>query len=61
MIEMGAKFAWFFTYRPVGKGAVTERMATAGQRRIMYHKIRKKTLLEAYRPPLCMGYHDSQP
>ena len=61
MIEMGAKFAWFFTYMPVGKVAVTELMATAEQREIMYHKIRKKTLLEAYRSPLFMGYHDSQP
>lgn len=114
MIELGAKFAWFFTYMPVGKGAVQELMATAKQREMMYHKIRKyrstkslftvdfwndgeyvggciaggrsychinangdiepcafihysdsnireKTLLEAYRSPLFMGYHDNQP
>lgn len=114
MIGMGAKFAWFFTYMPVGKGAVKELMATAGQREMMYHKIREyrqtkpiftvdfwndgeyvggciaggrsylhinangdiepcafihysdsnireKTLLEAYRSPLFMGYHDNQP
>ena len=41
MIEMGAKFAWFFTYMPVGKGAVTKLMATAQQREMMYHKIRE--------------------
>lgn len=41
MVELGAKFAWFFTYMPVGKGAVTELMATATQREMMYHKIRK--------------------
>lgn len=41
MIEQGAKFAWFFTYMPVGKGAVTELMATAEQREMMYHKIRE--------------------
>lgn len=41
MIELGAKFAWFFTYMPVGKGAVTELMATAQQREMMYHKIRE--------------------
>ena len=40
---------------------MTELMATAEQREMMYHKIRKKTLLEAYRSPLFMGYHDSQP
>lgn len=114
MIEMGAKFAWFFTYMPVGKGAVTELMVTAEQRKMMYHKIREyrktkpiftvdfwndgeyvggciaggrcychinangdiepcafihysdsnireKSLLEAYRSPLFMGYHDNQP
>ena len=41
MIEMGAKFAWFFTYMPVGKAAVPELMATAEQREMMYHKIRE--------------------
>ena len=114
MVDMGAKFAWFFTYMPVGKGAVKELMATAEQREMMYHKIREyrrtkplftvdfwndgeyvggciaggrsylhinangdiepcafihysdsnireKTLLEAYRSPLFMGYHDNQP
>jgi MoaA/NifB/PqqE/SkfB family radical SAM enzyme len=114
MIALGAKFAWFFTYMPVGKGAVKELMATAEQREMMYHKIREyrsskpiftvdfwndgeyvggciaggrsylhinangdiepcafihysdsnireKTLLEAYRSPLFMGYHDNQP
>ncbi len=40
MVDMGAKFAWFFTYMPVGKGAVKELMATAEQREMMYHKIR---------------------
>ena len=41
MIDMGAKFAWFFTYMPVGKAAVPELMATAEQREMMYHKIRE--------------------
>lgn len=41
MIEMGAKFAWFFTYMPVGKSAVPELMVTAEQREFMYHKIRE--------------------
>lgn len=40
MIEMGAKFAWFFTYMPVGKDAAPELMATAEQRAQMYHAIR---------------------
>ena len=41
MIEKGAKFAWFFTYIPVGKDAVPELMATAEQREFMYHQVRK--------------------
>lgn len=40
MIEKGAKFAWFFTYMPVGKDAVPDLMATAEQREFMYHQIR---------------------
>lgn len=41
MIAKGAKFAWFFTYMPVGVDAVPELMATAEQREYMYHQIRK--------------------
>ncbi|HWR12751.1 MAG TPA: radical SAM protein [Rectinemataceae bacterium] len=40
MIAKGAKFAWFFTYMPVGKDAVPELMATPGQREHMYRQIR---------------------
>lgn len=41
MIAKGAKFAWFFTYMPCGKGAVPELLATAEQREFMYHQIRR--------------------
>jgi len=41
MIEKGAKFAWFFTYMPVGVDAVPELMVTPEQRAFMYHQIRK--------------------
>lgn len=41
MIEWGAKFAWFFTYMPVGVDAVPELMATAEQREFMYNQVRK--------------------
>ncbi len=41
MTARGAKFAWFFTYIPVGAGAVPELMATAEQREFMYHKLRE--------------------
>lgn len=40
MIEWGAKFAWFFTYMPVGVDAVTDLIATDEQREFMYHRIR---------------------
>ena len=41
MIANGAKFAWFFTYMPVGVDAVPELMVTPTQREYMYHQIRK--------------------
>ncbi|MGI6268413.1 MAG: radical SAM protein [Acutalibacteraceae bacterium] len=40
MIDWGAKFAWFFTYMPVGVDAVTDLIATDEQREFMYHQIR---------------------
>ena len=114
MIELGAKFAWFFTYIPIGKDAVAELMATPEQREFMFHQIRmfretkplftmdfwndgqyvdgciaggkdylhinangdiepcafihysdsnirEKTLLEAFKSPLFMAYHNNQP
>lgn len=39
LIEHGVKFAWFFTYMPVGNGAVTELMASPEQRATMYKKM----------------------
>ena len=47
MIEMGAKFCWFFTYMPVGSGAPTDLMATAAQREYMYRQVRKFRLTKA--------------
>lgn len=41
MIGWGAKFCWFFTYMPVGSGAVPELMVSADQRRFMYEQVRK--------------------
>ena len=40
MIAWGAKFAWFFTYMPVGVDAVPELLATAEQRKFMVERIR---------------------
>ncbi|MBG0784072.1 MAG: radical SAM protein [Anaerolineaceae bacterium] len=41
LIDKGCKFAWFFTYIPVGVGAPTDLIATAPQREYMYHQVRK--------------------
>ena len=41
LIDKGAKFAWFFTYMPVGANAAVDLMVTAEQRAFMYHQIRK--------------------
>ena len=40
MIAKGAKFAWIFTYMPVGADAMPELIATAEQREYMYHQVR---------------------
>lgn len=40
MTGQGAKFAWLFTYMPVGKGAPTDLMVTAEQRKFMYDRVR---------------------
>ncbi len=41
MIARGAKFAWLFTYIPVGQDAVTDLLVTPEQREYMYYQIRK--------------------
>ncbi len=41
LISLGCKFAWLFTYIPVGVDAVPDLIATAQQRKQMYGQIRK--------------------
>lgn len=41
MVDWGAKFAWFFTYMPVGVDAATELMVTPQQRAFMYRQVRE--------------------
>ena len=41
MIAAGVKFAWFFTYLPLGREGDSSRMVTAEQRAYMYHQIRE--------------------
>ena len=40
MVEWGAKYAWFFTYIPVGKAAVPDLIAKPDQRKFMYDALR---------------------
>lgn len=40
LIDQGAKFAWLFTYMPVGADSPTDLLATAEQREFMYRQIR---------------------
>ncbi|MEA5065859.1 MAG: radical SAM protein [Eubacteriales bacterium] len=40
LIDMGCKFAWLFTYMPVGASAPTELLARPEQREYMYRQIR---------------------
>ena len=40
LIERGCKFAWIFTYMPIGADAPTDLLATAEQREFFYHQIR---------------------
>jgi MoaA/NifB/PqqE/SkfB family radical SAM enzyme len=40
MIARGCKFAWLFTYIPVGRDAVTDLLVTPEQREFMYNQIR---------------------
>ncbi len=41
MIRRGCRFAWNFTYMPVGKDAQPDLIATAEQREYMYHRVRE--------------------
>lgn len=41
LIAQGAKFAWFFTYMPVGVNASPDLIATPEQREFMYRQVRR--------------------
>ena len=53
MIARGAKFAWFFTYMPIGVDAVPELLATPEQREHMYRQVRH---IRATRPIFAMDF-----
>ena len=41
LVELGCRFAWYFSYMPIGNSAGPEILATAEQRKLMYDQIRK--------------------
>ena len=41
ILEKGAKFAWYFTFMPIGVGSPTNLMVSAEQRKYMYDQLRK--------------------
>jgi len=41
LIELGCRFAWYFSFMPIGTDATNELMPTAEQRKMMYEQIRK--------------------
>ncbi|MCK9313439.1 MAG: radical SAM protein, partial [Methanocorpusculum sp.] len=53
MIARGAKFAWFFTYMPIGKDAVPALIATPEQRAFMYQQVRH---IRATKPLFAMDF-----
>jgi len=53
MIARGCRFAWNFTYMPVGRDAVTDLLATPGQRAYMYRRIRE---IRAAKPIFAMDF-----
>jgi len=53
MIARGCKFAWNFTYIPVGKDAVPDLLATPEQRKYMYHRVRE---IRATKPLFAMDF-----
>lgn len=41
LVELGAKYAWYFHYMPVGNAAVPDLLPTPAQREMIYHRIRE--------------------
>ena len=53
MLEKGARFAWYFTYMPLGKDAHPDLLAEPEQRAYMYRRVRE---LRATRPLFAMDF-----
>ena len=55
IIELGAKFIWYFHYMPVGNDAAPELLPTPEQREFMYHRIRD---IRATKPIFAMDFQN---
>lgn len=55
IIELGAKFIWYFHYMPVGNDAAPELLPSPEQREFMYHRIRD---IRATKPIFAMDFQN---
>ncbi|MGN0599789.1 MAG: radical SAM protein [Oscillospiraceae bacterium] len=55
IIELGAKFIWYFHYMPVGNDASPELLPTPEQREFIYHRIRD---IRATKPIFAMDFQN---
>jgi MoaA/NifB/PqqE/SkfB family radical SAM enzyme len=55
IVELGARFIWYFHYMPVGNDAVPELMPNPEQREFMYHRIRD---IRASKPIFAMDFQN---
>ena len=55
IIELGAKFIWYFHYMPVGNDASPELLPSPEQREFMYHRIRE---IRATKPIFAMDFQN---
>ena len=55
IVELGAKFVWYFHYMPVGNDAVPELLPSPEQREFMYHRIRE---IRSTKPIFAMDFQN---
>ena len=58
MVESGVKYAFYFNYMPVGKGAVKELIPTPTQRKYMYYWMKKMRGGHTGKPLFVMDFQD---
>lgn len=55
IVQLGAKFVWYFHYMPVGNDAVPELLPNPEQREFMYHRIRE---IRSTKPIFAMDFQN---